>query len=680
MDSIITENINNNILIFRNINFKDRFIIPKDIEYLYIKDCTLSKLFDCNLENIKHIEMQNVSDITSLDFSNFSNKVETIIIKNMAFYELPDFSHLENLKTLVLEDNDFVGLSIEKMPPKLEHLGFSNNPIDMFDISHFSDCFKTLVIENVKLKEQPEFVCNHGFDIKYSFNQNCLKKCEICFNQIYTLQPYYNKNNDGFFICEPCHNNNLETCGEGYIKKINENYGNYYCDNIDCKKRLKKNIFFDSSDSVYVNVNLDSDFMFCEDCYESYEEEFPEFVKMNIDILEERIYRLKNSYFVMNINKYDLLAEYNDILDDIYSHNSGLYLKSILKANPPNTPYNHHDLHSVLQFKYKFPKIDLNILDSSLMENLFLSNNLYMIEYFIRNMRFSMKDLKDYFWKVMYYGHTETIIFLLCTFPLFFNNDTMINTIKDIELRLFKIIRNNKLENLKFLEYKFNITCDDLSINQELFEYLCINEHLDMLYYINHDEELDFQCALNKLLKCGDYKSPTFYEVCEMIYDLSDYTDLDYKFPSVSNCKVFVENVLKNGEDINFIKSVFTKTKDSVTIGLPLDVFVTACKNEDIDYCKMFVELFPAEIFIEIEDNIIVDYGKIGQGLFKPPLECFKSVEPIECCICMDNISTIITNCKHMFCKPCIKRTIDNKPNCPLCRQTIENKVYYLAS
>ena len=98
-----------------------------------------------------------------------------------------------------------------------------------------------------------------------------------------------------------------------------------------------------------------------------------------------------------------------------------------------------------------------------------------------------------------------------------------------------------------------------------------------------------------------------------MIYDLSDFDELEYNFETNTNIKIFVENIIKNGEDINFIKDVFNKTKDKVSIVLPYNVFVTACKNEDIDYCKMFVELFPNQIFIEIEDDTIVDYGKIDK-------------------------------------------------------------------
>ena len=158
----------------------------------------------------------------------------------MAFYDLPDFSYLTNLKSLILEDNDFDAVTIEKLPPNLEYLNLSNNPIDLLEILEFPKSFKTLTIQNVKLREQPVFVDYPEINIKYSYNQNCLKKCEICLNQIYTLQPYYNKKNDGYFLCEHCHDENIQS---PYERKINKISNKYYCDNIDCKKRITKHIF-----------------------------------------------------------------------------------------------------------------------------------------------------------------------------------------------------------------------------------------------------------------------------------------------------------------------------------------------------------------------------------------------------------------------------------------------------
>ena len=125
---------------------------------------------------------------------------------------------------------------------------------------------------------------------------------------------------------------------------------------------------------------------------------------------------------------------------------------------------------------------------------------------------------------------------------------------EDLNERIIKIIKNNKLENLKYLEYRFDITCDDILLDQKLFDYLCINENMDMLHFINYSEDVDLQLSLNNLLKHGNYKSPTFYEICELLYDLSEFKQLVFNFELNSSCKIFMEYILEIGEDINFIK------------------------------------------------------------------------------------------------------------------------------
>ena len=51
-----------------------------------------------------------------------------------------------------------------------------------------------------------------------------------------------------------------------------------------------------------------------------------------------------------------------------------------------------------------------------------------------------------------------------------------------------------------------------------------------------------------------------------------------------------------------------------------------------------------------------------------------------QCGICYENKNLIGLNCKHNFCKPCLKRIIETKKNnpddnslipCPYCRQDI---------
>ena len=46
------------------------------------------------------------------------------------------------------------------------------------------------------------------------------------------------------------------------------------------------------------------------------------------------------------------------------------------------------------------------------------------------------------------------------------------------------------------------------------------------------------------------------------------------------------------------------------------------------------------------------------------------NIIPTDCCICFDEKSDCITNCKHQFHKSCITTWIRTNASCPLCRHT----------
>ena len=119
------------------------------------------------------------------------------------------------------------------------------------------------------------------------------------------------------------------------------------------------------------------------------------------------------------------------------------------------------------------------------------------------------------------------------------------------------------------------------------------------------------------------------------------------------------------------------KHETTISITVPYKNFVKKCKENNVEFALLMAEIFQNFLFVEIEDNEIVDYGKKEKGgLFKKG--DFKYIVKEECCICMDKQSTIITDCKHQFCKLCIKKTLDNSNNCPLCRQDIKDKLFYI--
>ena len=62
-------------------------------------------------------------------------------------------------------------------------------------------------------------------------------------------------------------------------------------------------------------------------------------------------------------------------------------------------------------------------------------------------------------------------------------------------------------------------------------------------------------------------------------------------------------------------------------------------------------------------------------------LQICDDVEDVECPICYNNISknvSIQTNCNHSYCSACIGTHLTTKPNCPMCRETVNNLIINL--
>lgn len=81
----------------------------------------------------------------------------------------------------------------------------------------------------------------------------------------------------------------------------------------------------------------------------------------------------------------------------------------------------------------------------------------------------------------------------------------------------------------------------------------------------------------------------------------------------------------------------------------------------------------------QMADSVLSDWRIEALMLCLETTEELK--EQVQCSICLEDsipkISTITTNCQHMYCKECIclhldkKRELAQEPSCPLCRTTI---------
>lgn len=49
-----------------------------------------------------------------------------------------------------------------------------------------------------------------------------------------------------------------------------------------------------------------------------------------------------------------------------------------------------------------------------------------------------------------------------------------------------------------------------------------------------------------------------------------------------------------------------------------------------------------------------------------------QSTESEPCSICLDGVTTMITQCGHKFCQPCLQRAVHERPSCPTCRARVE--------
>lgn len=83
----------------------------------------------------------------------------------------------------------------------------------------------------------------------------------------------------------------------------------------------------------------------------------------------------------------------------------------------------------------------------------------------------------------------------------------------------------------------------------------------------------------------------------------------------------------------------------------------TLCKERVTDLLKL------------LEDQDVVPLNDKNCALLQQALQLFIESQE-ECPVCIDAITQtpVITHCKHVFCRPCITRVIENQHKCPMCR------------
>ncbi len=656
----------------------------ENTESISLKNVTIDHIDNKTYKNIKYLELDNClfkNNIFDIDFKNFPN-LETLILSNMSFYELENFIHLKKLKKLVLNKNDIDLVNFEYLSESIEHINLDDNPIVYIEnVENFQGNLKFISLKNVNLKDKPEIEADI---IEYSYDSDNLKICDLCLKQIFNMEPYYNKDNDGFFICTECVDSSIdEDEKEEYELKINIFKSRIYCDELECERKKDPNIelLFERDD--YIWYNFFDNHMICNHCYNNNDyEDYNDYIDVNVDYVNTACYKFNDTHdFLMFDDSENDKKFYN--FNDILPYNAHKFYNCILKKyETDDIEYEYNDICAILYLKYHFDtKINLNLLDTKKIGSVFVSGNTYIIEYFLKNLKISMHQCKQYFWKICKNDdkHVETLLIMINDFPSFFPKEYIFEKGPELRNNILTMIHNDNIKMLFTIKYHYDLNFKDMiEIEQDLFNKLCFKGYSTMVQILPK-KNISYQSAIDNILEKAVLEDKDIYEIVEYLFDKNQgKMTFNYKL----NCrkKVFLENIIRYSEHSHLIREVFRQHKETnttISINVPYKHFLKKCKENNIELALLMADIFKNLLFVEIEENEIVDYGKREKGgLYKKGK--FKYIVKEECCICMDKQSTIITDCKHQFCKLCIKKTLDNSDKCPLCRRNINEKLFYI--
>lgn len=133
--------------------------------------------------------------------------------------------------------------------------------------------------------------------------------------------------------------------------------------------------------------------------------------------------------------------------------------------------------------------------------------------------------------------------------------------------------------------------------------------------------------------------------------DISANNELAFKFACLNGHLKMAKYLLKKKPDIRI-------DIDGDTI------YTSICVQNKINIVKLFQKLNFNKYYAKIVDGKIMDYKIIRNKIVD---------NKINCLICYDNVSDIITSCNHQYCKACIFTWTEEHMTCPYCRSYIFN-------
>lgn len=642
----------------------------KDMSSVEIPDDMYSMtLIECvgpieSLKNIKKLYLESV-DLEELLIP--SDHLELISLNPLCTYNnYFDFTIFPNLKELYLNDLGIEIFDWKMVPPSLRVLCLNDNPLSEFE-GDYPVKLERLYLENVNLPEKPNFksVISYSYDTYLK-----LKYCHHCIHVIENLQPYYNKNNDSIYLCECCYDS--EQTDTAYEKKINVQSSVFHCD--CCGDEVIGNMFFEPDPHEVHLFSYENQIM-CEKCYLVQSSSVDLLLKTKYDRL------ICNKIYEINGNELDFAAPKLDL--------SNVSLNQITRffKSKPQESLTIDDVKGLIRIKQEYPKFDISFLQESLVVKIFDTMNLYLIEYIIKHFKISLKNIINKTWeycvKNPYINDERPLIFeLKKRFPLFLSKNHFTNNkSKEINGYIRDILLNDDCDTLMFIEELYDHQFKHDFETTFRFDLLRKNATYS-LEYLKEDftlEELqDFSNDFINNSSTNDINE-TFVETLESVFHLSED---GVKFDTIKlNTKVnkVFQQLLHFGESLTLVETFYKDNKRKINYqDVPKELFLEVCKDNNLEFATFLHYVYENQLILDIRNNEIIDYGIDGKGLYKKRNFVLKSFGSTECSICMDSTSEIITKCGHMFCKMCIKKSLDMKNECPYCRSEIQDELYYI--
>ena len=648
------------LLDYININELDNEII-EDI----IINCDVNIL---NLLKNKNYNFSNI-DTNILCYINFSYNTDFLKwilnlnlnlhkIKNKLFYKLIKNNNFNNAITLY---NNVKNINLKYNENELlRHVCHNGNlymikwfihRIKKFNIIKNTYFFKNIINGN-NYSVFKYFINDHknieeyyiNYYLYYAFNKNYVNICNYLLNLNYNINISFNLLSKYDEACIKLDYNMIDI-----IFKLTNNYNSY--NNINLLLYCVINNFFDILKYIYYTKKYNDNninFLFINTCLIG-NVKIAKWIYNNFDNIDKSIINTDNFLKLcrtFNIDMIDWFYNLNTNID--LSYDNCYILKSFLTMNKYNLVnwvlyQNKVDLSIDNFIFYKICCFNDNL---DLLKLLYSYNNIidFKIDYsyFFKT---SSSSNNYYLFKWIYYKTDE--INLTEYNYLYFKNAILFD---NINFLIFLIDKSN-INNLNF--------CSNYLI-RTLINY----RYMDTLKYIlsiykNIDVTFDSNYLIKYLVEENDL------ETIKIIYDYNNNIDL-----SLNNEYLFIKACQNN--NLYLVKWLMDKKKN-INISIFDDfVFFQVCKNNYVNIANYLKTLknnyFEFDIVNNSNNNFIIKNYKVNRNLI---IEKTMIVNDKETCpICYDNISDIITYCKHQFCKECMIKIYQKNYNftCPICR------------